>query len=206
MTAGPVGFLGGTFDPVHIGHLAVAEEAREALGLARVLFVPAGVPPHKAGRAISPAADRVAMVELAIADNPAFALCRAEVDRPGLSYTVDTVERLLPELGEVTVIVSTELLGGLRTWKDPERLLRIARLAVVPRPGHPATAPEVVADHFPGLEERVTFLDGPHLGLSASEIRARSAAGRSIRYLVPDAVSAYIGDHGLYRADARRKP
>lgn len=203
---GRVGVLGGTFDPIHIGHLAAGEEAREALGLDRVLFVPAGVPPHKLGRDISTAEDRVAMVRLAIADNPVFELSRIEVDRPGPSYTVDTAARLLAEgatdgrpIDELTVLISAELLGSLHTWHEPERLLALARLAVVPRPGHVVAGRSYVAERFPAQADRVTFLDAPNLGLSATEIRARAATGRSIRYLVPDAVAAWIGDHHLYR-------
>ncbi len=202
--AGAVGILGGTFDPIHLGHLAIAEEVREVLGLERILFVPAGRPPHKPGLPISPAADRLAMVELAVAGNSAFAVSRIEIDRPGPSYTVDTVARLLDGAGdagprpELTVIVSTELFGDLPTWHEPDRLLGLARLAVVPRPGHPTAGRAFLVDRFPGREDRVTFLDGPNLLLSATEIRARARAGRSIRYLVPEAVAAYIGDHALY--------
>jgi len=200
---GTLGMLGGTFDPIHLGHLAVADEAREALGLERILFVPAGRPPHKAGRPITPAPDRLAMVELAIADNPAFAVSSIELERPGPSYTVDTVAAVRDGPGapiELTVILSAELFGTLATWHEPEQLLRLARLAVVPRAGHPAPGRSLLAEHFPGLEDRVTFLDGPHLGVSGTDIRARAAVGRSIRYLVPPAVAAYIGDHALYTA------
>ena len=206
--AGSVGFLGGTFDPIHFGHLAVAEEAREALGLERVLFVPAGMPPHKPGRAISAPAHRVAMVELAIADNPAFEVSRLEIERTGNSYTVDTVDALLnsPDApSELTVLVSAELFGSFTTWRDPERILRLARVAVAPRPGHRSPGRAYVAEHFPGLEDRVTFLGGPHLGISATEIRRRAAAGRSIRYYVPPAVAAYIGEHALYTDPLWRK-
>jgi len=207
---GTIGLLGGSFDPVHLGHLAVAEEAREALGLERILFVPAGQPPHKPGRPIRAPEHRIAMVELAIVDNPAFELSRLEVERTGPSYTVDTVAALLDVAGEaerpaVTVIISAELFGEFMTWHEPERLLRLAQLAVVPREGYPALGRSFVAEHFPGLEERVTFLDGPHLGISATDIRARAAAGRSIRYLVPPAVAAYIGDHALYTDPLWRK-
>jgi nicotinate-nucleotide adenylyltransferase len=202
---GSIGILGGTFDPVHVGHLAVAEEAREALGLERVLFVPAGLPPHKVGRSISPPEHRVAMVRLAIADNPAFGLSRIEVDREGPSFTVDTVAELLAApatdgtaVARLTVIVSAELFGTLRTWHRPERLLELARLAVVPRGGYPPPSRAYLGEHFPGREDRVDFLDGPHLDVSATEIRARAAAGRSVRYLVPLAVSDYIRDHALY--------
>jgi nicotinate-nucleotide adenylyltransferase len=200
---GTVGMLGGTFDPIHLGHLAVADEAREMLGLERVLFVPAGRPPHKAGRPISAAPDRLAMVELAIADNPSFAVSRIELERPGPSYTVDTVAALLDgpaAPAALTVIVSAELFSTFPTWHEPDRLLRLALVAVTPRPAHRAPGRSFVAEHFPGLEDRVTFLDGPHLGVSATDIRERAAAGRSIRYLVPPAVAAYIGDHALYTA------
>jgi nicotinate-nucleotide adenylyltransferase len=206
--AGSVGFLGGTFDPIHFGHLAVAEEAREALGLERVLFVPAGVPPHKPGRVISAPAHRLAMVELAIADNPAFEVSRLEVERTGNSYTVDTVAALLsgPDApAEVTVLVSAELFGSFTTWREPERILRLARVAVVPRPGHRSPGRAYVAEHFPGFEDRVAFLDGPHIGISATEVRRRAAAGRSIRYYVPPAVAAYIGEHALYSDPLWRK-
>lgn len=205
-TSGAWGVLGGTFDPIHFAHLAIAEQTRESLGLTGVLFVPAGVPPHKLGQQITPVAHRTAMVELAIDDNPTFSLSRIEADRPGPSYSVDTVERLLadpprpwdPTAGLV-LILSMEALLGLETWREPERLLRSCRLAVVPRRGYPVRARSWVSQHFAGLEDRVIELDGPDLGHSASAIRERVAAGRSIRYLVPPAVEAYIMGHGLYR-------
>jgi nicotinate-nucleotide adenylyltransferase len=205
-TSGAWGILGGTFDPIHYAHLAVAEQTREALALAGVLFVPAGVPPHKRGLAISPAAAREAMVALAIADNPTFRLSRVEIERPGPSYSVETVERLLEagpqsseEGGQYVFILSVEALAGLRAWREPRRLLELCRLAVVPRLGHPLPDRAWLARHFPGQEDRVLFLDGPDLGHSASDIRRRASEGRSIRYLVPPPVEAYIHDHGLYR-------
>lgn len=209
--AGSLGIMGGTFDPIHVGHLAAAEEAREVLGIERVLFVPAGVPPHKPDRFVTRAAHRVRMVELAIADNPAFELSRLEVDRTGPSYTVDTVELLVArerKAGrepDVTVILSAESFLGLPTWSEPERLLRQCRLAIVPRDGFPTMGRPWVEEHFPGFEERITFLDAPRFKLSATEIRARVLAGRSVRYLVPDAVIRYIEDHALYRDHQWRK-
>ena len=203
--SGAWGVLGGTFDPIHFAHLAIAEQTREALGLAGVLFVPARMPPHKLGQRITPVAHRAAMVELAIRDNPSFSLSPIEADRPGPSYSVDTVERLLADppqpwdpVAGLVVIVSMEALLGLETWREPERLLRSCRLAVVPRRGYLVRARTWVSEHFAGLEDRVIELDGPDLGHSASAIRERAAAGRSIRYLVPPAVEAYILDHGLY--------
>lgn len=196
--------MGGTFDPIHLGHLAVAEEAREALGLSRVLFVPAGLPPHKPEGATASVDDRVAMVELAIAGNPAFELSRIDVDRPGPSYTADTVALLAAEAHargepvELTLIMSVETLAGLPAWHEPERLLAACRVAVVPREDHPAPDPAWLQASFPGLEDRFTMLDGPRLGISSTAVRDRVAAGRSIRYLVPEAVERHIADHDLY--------
>ncbi len=207
---GSIGILGGTFDPIHYGHLAIAEEVREALGLERVLFVPSGIPPHKPDRPISPARDRVAMVELAIADNPSFELSRIEVDRPGPSFAVDTLELLVAEAlatgrrADFTFILSTEAFVELPTWRDPDRLLELCRMAVVPRAGRRGPGADWVERHFPGREDRVSFLDGPNLVLSSTVLRRRVANGRSIRYLVPDAVIAYIGDHALYTSESWR--
>jgi nicotinate-nucleotide adenylyltransferase len=198
-----VGLMGGTFDPIHVGHLAIAEEARDALGLDRIVFVPAGQPPHKPQGAVTALEHRVAMVELAIAGNDAFEISRIEADRPGPSYTVDTVEALAAR-ADLTVILSVETFAELPAWYEPERLLAAARVAVVPREGYPAPDPAWLSATFPGREARVTYLEGPRLGLSSTALRARVAAGRSIRYLVPDAVGAYIAANHLYRADADR--
>ena len=202
---GPVGILGGTFDPVHFAHLAIAEEARESLGLERVLFIPAAMPPHKVDRPVSDPEHRMAMVELAIADNPAFEASRIELGRTGPSYTVDTLEALARDYPDLVLILSAEAFRELRTWHRPERILELARLAVVPRDGFPDANRSYLAEHFPGFEDRATFLSGPRLRLSASELRHRAANGRSLRYLVPDAVAAYIGDHALYSDPVWRK-
>jgi nicotinate-nucleotide adenylyltransferase len=196
-----IGIMGGTFDPIHLGHLAVAEEARESLGLQRVLFVPAGQPPHKLPAAVTPVEHRVAMVRLAIEDNAAFQLSTVEIDRAGPSYTVDSVEALgRDNPGAVLhLILSAETFAELPTWHEPERLFEAARMAVVPREGYPAPDPAWLADAFPGREDRVEYLEGPRLGLSSTALRARVAAGRSIRYLVPAAVAAYITQQQLYR-------
>jgi nicotinate-nucleotide adenylyltransferase len=226
---GSLGVFGGTFDPIHIGHLAVAEEAAEALGLERVLFVPAARPPHKPGVEFASGEDRLAMVELAIAGNPRFAASRIELDRPGPSYTVDTLAVLAQEGGAVGpggepeasdpadgpvatctlhLVLSAEAFAGLPTWHEPRRVLTLARLVVAPRDGFPDASGASLSAWFPDLPEaatRAVFLDGPRLHLSASALRRRVAAGRSIRYLVPDAVRAHIEDHALYRAQ-RRNP
>jgi nicotinate-nucleotide adenylyltransferase len=194
-----LGVMGGTFDPIHLGHLAIAEEARESLRLEKVLFVPAGRPPHKRASDVTPVEHRVAMVELGIIDNPAFELSRIEVDRPGPSYTADTLEALQRATdADLTLILSAETLAELPTWHEPERLFAAASMAVAPRDGYPAPDPAWLSATFPGREARITYLEGPRLGVSSTSIRARVAAGRSIRYLVPHAVEAWIADHALY--------
>jgi nicotinate-nucleotide adenylyltransferase len=199
----PWGVLGGTFDPVHWAHLAIAEQTRQALDLEKVLFVPAGIPPHKRDQMVTRPSHRVAMLELAIAGNPGFRLSRVEVDRPGPSYAVDTLETLAAGSRsegrpEPVMILSAEALRGLNAWREPERVLDLCRMAVVPRRGYPTPGGPWLAEHFPGREARFTFLDGPDLGHSASDIRRRVSEGRSIRYLVPEAVEAYIAEHALY--------
>ncbi len=210
-TEGAWGILGGTFDPLHYAHLAISERVRDVLRLAGILFVPAGAPPHKRDRPISPAEDRVAMVAAGIADNPAFRLCRVEVDRPGLSYMADTLAQLIadPPVPDASrgyvLILSAEAMLGLPGWHEPQRILEHCRVAVVPRLGYRAPARPWLAEHFPGQESRVIFVDGPELGHSASQIRRLASEGRSIRYLVPPAVEAYILDHSLYPPELWRK-
>jgi nicotinate-nucleotide adenylyltransferase len=203
-----VGILGGTFDPIHYGHLVVAEEVREILSLDRVVFIPAANPPHKQGIAISPAADRAAMVELAIEGNSAFAMSRMELDREGLSFTAETLAMLAAEADrqrvarELFFILSAEALAGLSEWHEPRRVLELARLVVVPRPGSPVPTPAEIADRFGDQAGRVVAAATLPLAHSASDVRARVAAGRTIRYLVPPAVEAYICDHHLYRSSS----
>jgi nicotinate-nucleotide adenylyltransferase len=208
---GRIGILGGTFDPIHLGHLAAAEEAREALGLEVVLFVPVGSPPHKPDRQISTPAHRVAMVERAIASNPSFRLSRVEVDRIGPSFAADTAEILADGIREagnepdLWWIMSAEAFADLPSWHDPERLLASCRMAVVPRPGARLPARAWVEEHFPGLGDRVVVLGGPVLDISSTLIRDRVVAGRSVRYLVPDAVADYLEAHHLYTSALWRK-
>lgn len=212
--AGRWGILGGTFDPIHHGHLAIAEAAREELGLERVLFVPAGQPPHRTRAPGASAADRAAMVELAVAGTAAFGVSRIELERDGPSYTVDTLAALVggrpprPAGGgaerDVSVpdlwfILSAEAFADLPTWHDAGRVIELCRLIVLPREGHPPPDLPDLEDRLPGVAARTVLLDGPHIRISASEVRARAAAGLSVRYLVPDAVAAYIVDHRLYR-------
>jgi nicotinate-nucleotide adenylyltransferase len=202
---GVVGVFGGTFDPIHQAHLAIAEAARDMCQLERVVFIPAAQPPHKADIRVSPPADRLAMVEAAIRDNPSFTVDQIEIERGGRSYTVDTLvelRRRWPTV-ELALILSAESFVGLPTWRDPARVLDLAALIVAPRDGYEDADPGFLQRHFPGATPNARFLDGPRMRLSASEIRTRAAAGRSVRYLVPDAVAAYIGDHALYQEPRR---
>ena len=200
---GSVGIFGGTFDPIHHGHLAIAEEAREALGLEVVRFVPAAASPFKPDRAVTDAGHRLAMVEAAIAGNPAFEASRVELDRPGPSYTVDTLEAAAAAGdSDAWLIVSSEALAGFPRWREPDRILELARVAVVPRGGFEPLDEAWVSAHFRGREDRFAFLAGPLLPISGSVVRRRAAAGRSVRYLVPEAVAAYIARNRLYAEPA----
>ena len=195
-----IGVLGGTFDPIHIGHLVVAEEARIKVGFTEVLFVPAGQPWRKLDRNITPAVHRVEMVRRAIADNPHFKLCTLEVERAGPSYTVDTLTMLRKQLGSeasLFFILGRDTLAELPLWKEPEKLVQLCRLVVAPRLGskdlkHLETA-------IPGLLDKVIQLDMPVIGISSAEIRQRITQGLTIRYLVPPEVEKYITEQKVYQ-------
>lgn len=204
---GAIGILGGTFDPVHLGHLALATEALARLELAQVRFVPNAEPPHKQGRAVTAAAHREAMVSLAIADRPGFVLDRLELERPGPSYAVDTVATLAEhsrEQGrpEPWFILATEVLEGFPAWREPGRVLDLCRIAVAPRAGARSVGHDWVSSHFPGREHRFEFLPGPVIDVAATQVRERLAQGRPIVGLVPASVIAYIDAHALYRSTA----
>jgi nicotinate-nucleotide adenylyltransferase len=196
-----IGVLGGTFDPVHYAHLAIAEQAREQLALDRVLFVPAGETVHKRVDLVTASAHRARMLELAAEGNPAFVVDRLEIERGGPSYTVDTLAQLAGRLpdSELVFIMSAQAARELPGWREPERILQLARVAIVPRLGYEAPDRQWLEGRIRGAADRVDFIDAPELGHSASDIRARVAAGRSIRYLVPEPVETYIRQHGLYR-------
>jgi nicotinate-nucleotide adenylyltransferase len=206
-----IGILGGTFDPIHLGHLALARAARSSLGLDEIVFVPAAIPPHKLGRPISPASDRLAMVKLAVQGEPATSVSRLELDRSGPSYTVDTVAAMLDEAAradreiDITVILSAESFADLPDWHAADRLVELATIAVAPRPGHPLPDPTTLADKLPGLVGRLIVIHDTLPDISASAIRARVAAGRPIDHLVPPRVAAYIEEHHLYRDPSTRK-
>jgi len=200
MEASRIGVLGGTFDPPHYGHLAIAEEARVRLGLEKVLFVPALEPPHKPGRPLSPVEDRLAMVQAAIADNPAFVLSRVDVDRPGPSYTVDTIALLQAQLGpgaQLYLIIGTDNLIDLPKWHQPARLLTLCPVVAVSRPGYSCDL-AALARALPAITTRVILLDGPALDISGTELQRRVRAGLPIRYQVPEPVRQYIYEKRLY--------
>ncbi len=182
-----LGILGGSFDPVHHGHLILARAAREELGLDRVIFIPAALSPHKPGTTPAAAADRMAMLRLAIAGEPGFEASDAELRRPPPSYMVDTLRELTATNpgAEIVLLIGADNVAKFGTWNEPDEIRRLARIAVLDRAnGEPPREWPVV--------RRV-------IDISSTGIRDRVAAGRSIRYLTPDAVCGYIAEHGLYR-------
>jgi nicotinate-nucleotide adenylyltransferase len=190
-----IGLLGGTFDPIHVAHLIVAEEARERLDLDKVIFVPSGIPPHKYHRKISDPGSRLEMTKLGIEGNGCFEFSDFEVTRESPSFTIETVSHFKQTLGrgaELFLIVGADSILEISTWKEPRRLVSECQPVVVSRPGFDLTKLD------PWLRCRARILDGILVGISSTGIRERVAAGRSIRYLVPPSVAAYIFQHGLY--------
>jgi nicotinate-nucleotide adenylyltransferase len=193
-----IGIMGGTFDPIHHGHLVAAEEARWQFRLDQVLFIPTGRPWQKPV-GVSPAEDRYLMTVIATASNPAFAVSRLEVDNPGPSYTVDTLRRLRSELPEGTRLLfigGADLLQQLLTWKEPEQVLALAELIAATRPDFDV---DDVVQKVPAAAGRVHRMEIPALAISSSDIRARVARGEPIEYLVPEGVARYIQKRALYR-------
>jgi nicotinate-nucleotide adenylyltransferase len=197
-----IGILGGTFDPPHVGHLWLATLAADAIGLDRVLFMPAAQPPHKGGQLVTRASDRVLMTRLAIAGNEAFELTLIETERPGPSYTIDSVDELRRTYGtdaDLYLIMATDSLNTIDTWREPDALLERIEWVVGPRPGEATPDRSALEDRFGELASRIHLLEGPSLDVSSSDIRRRVAAGHAIRYLVPRGVEELIAERGLYR-------
>lgn len=192
-----LGVMGGTFDPIHYGHLAAASEVAFRLGLGAVAFVPTGQPWQKDGQEVTAAADRVAMTARAIEGDPRFFLSRVDVDREGATYTVDTLRDLRDEFpgAELYFILGADALAGLGSWKDTAEILRLSRLVGVSRPGYPLRVPELGLEQ----EERIRLVEAPGLAISSTECRDRVAHGAPLSYLVPEAVREYIARRGLYR-------
>jgi nicotinate-nucleotide adenylyltransferase len=196
-----IGIFGGTFDPVHKGHLAIAEEARAVLGLVEIVLVPVGQPPLKSDRVITPAEQRLDMLRLAVAGRPHLSVSTVEIERNGPSYTVDTLTELRGRYGredEFFFIMGWDNLKQMVEWKEPSGIIRMCYLAAVPRPGYQRPDLESLEDIIRGISQRVVFLDGPHIDISASAIRDLAARGKSINHLVPDPVAEYIREHKLY--------
>ncbi len=195
-----VGVLGGTFDPIHYGHLVIAEEALVCLELKRVLFVPAKSPPHKLQQPCSPAEHRLEMVRLAIAGNPCFEASEVDLARPGPSYTVDTLALLHRQFGpraELYFLMGTDSLANILTWHRPADILTQALLVVAARPGYAADL-QSLERALPGITERTRFLHTPELGMASHDLRRRVREGLPIRYQVPESVEAYVRAHNLY--------
>ena len=196
-----IGVLGGTFDPIHNGHIRLAEEAMSRLNLEQVLFIPAGQPRFKVDNDISAAEHRVEMVRLAIAGRPCFKLSIMEVERPGPSYTVDTMTELQAQYGaevELFFLLGWDTLAQLPQWKEPSRLIKLCRLVAVPRPGYALPDLAVMEGVIPGISRRVIVLDRPEVDISATGLRQRAIRGLSLSHLVPEPVVDYIREHGLY--------
>jgi nicotinate-nucleotide adenylyltransferase len=207
-----IGVFGGSFNPIHFGHLLVADEVAETLGLDRMLFVPAAHPPHKIGGDLAPARDRLEMTALAVRERPGFEACDIELHRPGPSYTVDTLAALA-DRGDLHLLVGSETFLDLLSWKEPGRLARLARLAVVPRhgtgfdPDAPAARKVLSALGLPGFvppgagtAPAPLLVPAPSLPISGSDLRRRAREGRSLAYRLPASVADYLREHRLYAA------
>lgn len=199
-----LGIFGGTFDPVHFGHLLLAEQCREQCALDEVWFVPSGSPPHKQGADITPAKSRLEMLELAISGHPVFATNDVELHRSGPTYTVDTLQTLrdLPDSAgrELFFLIGADSLSELVTWRRPERIAELATIVAVNRGGDPPPELAPVEQALgSAVAERIRVIEIPGVDISSTDIRRRHREGRSIRYMTPRAVELFIEQHGLYR-------
>ncbi len=190
-----IGILGGTFDPIHMGHLVLAEQVKEKLKLNQVIFIPCFSPPHKRGRKLSPAKDRFRMTQLALEGNPCFSVSGIELKRKGLSYTIHTLRQLknLYPDSKIYFLTGSDVLNEIYTWKDPEEIYKLVKMVIVIRPGFDSIDPE---NHFAkkSIIVRITSID-----VSSSQIREKVKKGQSIKYLVPFKVEEYIKKRKLYR-------
>jgi nicotinate-nucleotide adenylyltransferase len=198
--AGAIGVLGSAFNPPHLGHLALAQEAAWQLGLAEVVLVPTGEAPHKRIADDPGRGARMEMTRLAAADDERFSVSALEVEREGPSYTYETLEALAQERGdrELVFVMGADAAVGLESWRRPERVVELASLAVARRAGV-SDADVGAAMRSLGCEERATMLEMPQFGVSSSVVRERAGQGRPLRYLVPDAVAAFVEEEGIYR-------
>ena len=200
-----VGILGGTFDPVHYGHLVIAEEVYAALDLAEMVFVPAGQPPHKPENLVAEVHHRLAMLELAIAGNPHFSISRVDLERPGPSYTVETLRLLRQQWGEQTALyflIGWDSLEDFLTWRDPAGILeQLAYLVAVRRPGYAEESGyrASLEARLPGIMQRLLVVPAPQLEISSTDLRERVAQGRPIKYQLPERVEQYIEQYNLYQ-------
>lgn len=199
-TPSRLGILGGSFDPIHTGHLIMAEAAREALDLDLVLFVPTAIQPLKQDRSVTSLEHRATMVDLAIQSNPYFGLSRVDIDRPGPSYTVDTLRLLRQEYSQAAYwfILGADALHSFPHWRDPEEILTQARLAVVRRPGIMVDI-ATLSRELPHLQDAIDWIDAPLIDISATDLRRRAANDLSLRYRTPEPVCEYIEVNKLYR-------
>lgn len=198
-----IGIMGGTFDPIHYGHLVAAEQVFGSLGLDVVIFMPAGCPAFKRNRQVSTGEDRYAMTLLATSDNPHFLVSRFEVDRTGITYTADTLARmreLYPDNVSLYFITGADAIADIVQWRDAERIARSAQLVGATRPGYDLGKAQATISHSP-YPFKVTYLEVPALAISSSHIRERVRSGQSIRYLTPEPVDGYIRKRGLYGTD-----
>ena len=197
-----LGLYGGSFDPVHLGHLILAEQCREQCALDEVWFLPAASPPHKAHRELTPGKARVEMLEFATAGHPEFVVNRMELQRGGTTYTVDTLQQLHDEDAsrELFFLIGADSLSDLATWREPERIAELATVVAVNRGDRPLPQLDTLqAQLGEKIASRVALVSMPGIDLSATDIRRRVRDGKSIRYLVPRAVEIYIAEHGLYQ-------
>jgi nicotinate-nucleotide adenylyltransferase len=202
-----IGVLGGTFDPVHFGHLVVAEEVFATLQLTEMVFVPTGLPPHKTNEEITAAEHRLAMLELAIDSNPHFTISSVDLDRPGPSYTVDTLRLLREQWGDTTAIyfvIGGDSLEDLLSWHNPTGILKqLTHLVAVRRPGYNESEAyyEWLEARLPGIKQRLLIVDAPQFDISATDLRERVAQRRPIKYQTPESVESYIIQYSLYRPE-----